>query len=282
MKNLVPGADHFFNYPDVKPGDFGCNVISMHVTTGDAFLCMDFGNLKNNDNGVNEPESIVDPNGSTTGELAGGLQFFGWVDNGDGIYQSTEKILFGTSTKSALTVLNNKSYPIGDSKSGGACKQNDTRYFATCWCAGALTVNTTTGKMTCDGSALGNAAQTDSMTLDVSIRAISSQENPKFICSTSTATSTPGDPKGGGDDGKGDDGKGGKGGDDGKGGCSGNCSNSGNITISNDDKGHVTSTTTSNSNTGGNKGGDVHTGGSTSTASTTNNINFHTVTLPKH
>jgi len=191
MKDLVPGSDKFFNFPDVKPGDFGCETVSVHVEKGNAYLCLDFKNLSNKDNRVNEPESLVDPNGNSSGELANNLQFFGWLDNGDGIFKNGEKILFGTTTKAATTVLNNMSYPLGDAKNFGTCRQSETRYVGMCWCAGTLTVNLQTGKMSCDGSTLGNIAQTDSMSIDVSVRAVSSDDQPKFTCSTGNVTPPP-------------------------------------------------------------------------------------------
>src|SRR3989344_7657167 len=51
LKNLVPGSDHFFNFDDIKPGDYGENTISMHVKKSDAWLCLDFKNLDENENG---------------------------------------------------------------------------------------------------------------------------------------------------------------------------------------------------------------------------------------
>jgi hypothetical protein len=182
LKNLNPTSDKYFNFDDIKPGDYGCETISMHVKKGEAWLCLDFRNLQSNENGQNEPESIVDitPN---FGELADNLQFFGWIDpNGNGIYNPGEKILFGTSTKAASTVLASTTYPIGDSGNGGSCKPGQTKYVSMCWCAGILTMDTQTGKMTCDGTQLGNIAQTDTMTLDVQIRALEKSTDSKFLC----------------------------------------------------------------------------------------------------
>lgn len=132
---------------------------------------------------MNEPEIGVDPNGNASGELATGTEFYGWIDDGDGKFEPpSEKSIFGTTTQSALHVLNNKTYVIGDSKYGGSCKKDTTKYVGMCWCAGNLTVNPTTGKMTCDASALGNSAQTDSFSVDVAIRALSTSQDPKFLC----------------------------------------------------------------------------------------------------
>lgn len=180
LKDLDPEADKFFNFDDIKPGDFGCNVISMHVKKSDAWMCLDFKNLEENENGENEPEGHVD---TTDGaDLADGTEFFGWVDDGDGVYEPPgEKALFGTSTQAATEVINDDTYVIGDSKYGGVCKPNTTRYVGMCWCAGDLVVDAD-GEMTCDASALGNEAQTDSFTVDMSIRVEPAFQKPKFVC----------------------------------------------------------------------------------------------------
>lgn len=182
LKDLDPESDKFFNFDDIKPGDFGCNVISMHVKKSDAWMCLDFKNLQENENGINEPESHVDV--TEGADLAAGTEFFGWVDDGDGKYEPPwEKALFGTSTQAASEVINDDTYVIGDSKWGGVCKPNTTRYVGMCWCAGDLVVGQN-GQMTCDASALGNEAQTDSFTVDVSIRTEPAFQKPKFVCGT--------------------------------------------------------------------------------------------------
>ena len=182
LKDLTPGVDKFFNFDDIKPGDFGCEVISMHVKNQDAFMCLDFKNLKSYENGVNEPESILEP-GGTGGELLLGTEFFGWMDDGDGTFEPPkEKVLFGQTEQSASIVLNDTTYPVGDSKYYGSCKKDTTRYVGMCWCAGNLAVNPTTGKMECDAHTLGNEAQTDSWTVDVAIRALPMKDNKSFLC----------------------------------------------------------------------------------------------------
>ncbi|OHA88893.1 MAG: hypothetical protein A3B03_00840 [Candidatus Zambryskibacteria bacterium RIFCSPLOWO2_01_FULL_42_41] len=182
LKNLVPGSDHFFNFDDIKPGDYGENTISMHVKKSDAWLCLDFKNLDENENGVNEPESHEDVDGVADGELAEVMEFFSWLDDGDNIFELGEKPLFGTATQSAVEVLNEKTYTIGDAGQGGSCKINQSRYIGIYWCAGDLEVNLDTAEITCDGSGLGNETQTDSMTVDVSIRALPAKENKDFRC----------------------------------------------------------------------------------------------------
>jgi len=182
LKNLVPGVDKFWNFDDIKPGDYGENTISMHVKKTDAWLCLDFSNLTSADNGQNEPESLEDPDGVLNGELVDGMEFFGWLDDGDNKFERGEKPLFGTTTQSALDVLDDKTYVIGDAGNGNSCKVNQSRYVGIYWCAGNLSVNLSTNAISCDGSTLGNETQTDSISVDVSIRAMPSKENPKFLC----------------------------------------------------------------------------------------------------
>lgn len=179
LKNLTPGADKFFNFGDIKPGDSGCTVVSLHASK-DAWMCLNFKNLVQSENGVNEPEGQVDI--SAGAELADGTEFFGWADDGDGVYEPPgEKALFGTTTQAASQVLNTKTYAVCDVTTG-ACTQNATRYVGMCWCAGNLSVNQTTGATSCDATTLGNAAQTDSFAVDVSVTAESAAEKPTFTC----------------------------------------------------------------------------------------------------
>lgn len=243
MKNLTPGVDKFFNFDDIKPGDYGCEVISMHVNAP-AWMCLDFKNLQQSENGENEPESHVD--GTPGPDLADATEFFGWMDDGDGKYEPpNEKPIFGTSTQAASYVFASTTYAIADSR-GNRCELNSKRYVGMCWCAGNLTVNPATGKFSCDGTKLGNIAQTDSFSVDVSMRAQLAPEKPKFLCGGYAPVPPP---------------------------CT---SCNGPLTVNVTNTGFITSTTTSSSNTGGNTaggGGTVVTGDATSTASSTNSQN---------
>lgn len=244
LKNLAPGSDKFFNLSDVKPGDRGTATISFHVNK-DAWICLDFEKLKENENGRNEPEMQVDnTGGANSGELADGTEFFAWYDDGDNVYEVGEKAIFGTSTtkQAATLVLNNKTYALADSVAGQAFTASTTRYVGITWCAGDLIVNTVTALIGCDATALGNEAQTDSFSVDVSIRAVAAKDDKKFKCPKRGTT----------------------------------CEYSSPVNIVVNNNGTVNSTTTSSSNTGGNtagNGGTVITGNATSNASTTNIVN---------
>lgn len=183
LKNLKPFCDYFFKFFDVKPGDTGQNTISIHIKKNPAWVCLDFLNLKDYENGNNEPESHEDANGTTSGELSSALEFFAWMDDGDNTYEVGERALFGTSTQKATTTLRGKSYPVADSTNGPAIAINQTKYVGIYWCAGDLSVSTTTASLSCNGEVMGNAYQTDSMKVDVSLRAVTSANNSGFLCS---------------------------------------------------------------------------------------------------
>lgn len=249
LKNLVAGSDKFFNLTDVKPGDSGEATISIHVNK-DAWICLDFENLKQAENGRNEPELLADNSGATTsGELAAGTEFFAWYDDGDNIFEIGEKPIFGTSTQAATFTLNNKTYALADAVAGAAYPANQTAYIGLTWCAGNLSVATSSASVTCDGSALGNVAQTDSFSVDIGFRAVPKIGNPKFACKkTNTQCEWPQ--------------------------CNGNCGNTVIINVTN--SGSIVSNIGSSSNTGGNTvigGGTITTGNATSSVGAINILN---------
>ncbi len=181
LKNLVPGVDKFFNFGDVKPGDTGENTISIHVSKNPAYVCLDFKNLTDLENGVNEPESLVDTN-PLSGEIADGLEFFAWHDDGDNVFEIGEKPLFGTSTQTGTAVLASTTYALADASTNSSYAAGSTHYFGITWCAGNMTVNVGTAQITCDPLALGNEAQSDSMSVDVVLRAVQANQQSGYRC----------------------------------------------------------------------------------------------------
>ncbi len=70
--------DKFFNFQDVKPGDYGENTISFEVLNNPAWMCANLAF-------------------SPVGDIANYLQVFWWVDSdGDNVYQNSESILYPT------------------------------------------------------------------------------------------------------------------------------------------------------------------------------------------
>lgn len=214
-------AKKFFDFLDVKPGDYGENTISMHVFDNDAWTCMNISPLANNDNGCTEPEADPLDGDDTTcglgdGELAQNMEFFAWLDEGgdpgfecqpdvpgctgdltegDNIWQVGEQPLFNNPPDGiglASDVLSGRTYTLADSTQSivpgsGPFIGSTTYYIGLAWCAGNLTNpgiggNMFAGLLDCDGDAMGNDTQSDSMSADLSFYAEQSRNNPDFTC----------------------------------------------------------------------------------------------------
>ena len=180
LKDLVPGVDKFFDFDDIKPGDTGTNVISIHVEESPAYVCMDFTNLVDDENGTNEPESLVDfvPGG----ELSDAIEFFGWRDDGDNVFEVGERVLFGSDVQSAKDLFDTTTYPLADETTDEVFEEDETYYVGTTWCAGDLVVDVDTATITCNAEVMGNEYQTDLFSVDVSLRAVEASAYTDYNC----------------------------------------------------------------------------------------------------
>jgi len=171
----------FFNFDDIKPGDRGRNVISMHVYDNDAWACLVINDKQDDDNGLTDPEEEAGDttDGDGEGELSQFIEVFGWDDlNKDGVYNPpTETDLFEGSL--ASDPINLK---IADSTTGSKLIGSTTYYIGFAWCAGSQTVDHVTGQITCDGSTMGDIAQTDSLTAALTAYAEQWRNNLDFDC----------------------------------------------------------------------------------------------------
>lgn len=185
----------FFNFTDLKPGDWGEDTISLHVKNNDSYLCADVTLTSNDDNGVNEPEG---EDGDTTdgagaGELAGAVDFYWWADDGDNVYEVGEELLPAGSL-GALAVGETATVALADSQTniwGESVLPGDSvRYVGKAWCFGNSdfvpypegNTDPTVRPVICDGSQEDNMTQTDSMTADISFYAVQSRNNAGFVC----------------------------------------------------------------------------------------------------
>lgn len=122
-KDLEEGVDKFFDFEDLKPGDYGEGTISLHVYSNDAWGRMILTDVKDTGNTCVDPEteesSDADCYGQTVGatepdgELRENLIFYGWLDEGitpgfqgkdrdqgegDNIWQDNEPIMIEPGT----------------------------------------------------------------------------------------------------------------------------------------------------------------------------------------
>lgn len=182
-------TNQFFNFGDVKPGDQGEDTVSLHISNNPAYACADLVTTGNNENDLIAPEIAAGDTSTSTGELAQNISFIAWLDNastsgavaGDNIWQAGEKLLQGTTTLSAIIGATTTLTLADGFTNGGAPLQGGaTNYIGIFWCAGTITGGP--GTLACDGSTMGNQAQTDSATTTVSFRVVQSRNNASFSC----------------------------------------------------------------------------------------------------
>ncbi len=186
------GAEMFWNFTDVKPGDEGENTISLHIDSNPAWACIDVSLTKNDDMNCNDPENGVEgvscplsetvPDGDLfDGDLAQNLKFAAWADDGDNIWELGEPLLFSNQSGPASDVLGGKTYTLADSLGGVPLPGGSTSYIGLAWCAGTQTINGN-NTISCNGAGMGNEVQTDSMTANVTFRVEQHRNNPNFLC----------------------------------------------------------------------------------------------------
>ena len=206
LTDLVDGVHKFFNFDDIKPGDEGENTISIHLDTNPAWMCVDIETVSNDDVDCTEPEEDAEgvgvcenslPSAEFDGELAQNLNFFTWLDDGaidgfqgkdndteegDNIWQAGEVPLFSNGVGPLSDTIGGVSYALADANTpNGPIPAGTTQYIGLSWCAGDYTI-VAPGVLECDGSTLGNEAQTDEVIADLTFRVEQSRNNPDFVC----------------------------------------------------------------------------------------------------
>ncbi len=170
IKDLGPG-DHFWMFNDVKPGDRGTNVISLHVDSNDAYVCLINSDIYDQENVLIETEADAGDESEDEGELSDYLELFIWNDlNGDGEYDppSEENLYEGDFITTEMIQLS--------LASGGL------DYLGVNWCLGNQTVNNETGEVSCSGSGNQDKAQTDKLLASVILYAEQQRNNSGFSC----------------------------------------------------------------------------------------------------
>lgn len=197
----------FFDFHDLKPGDWGEDTISLHVSNNKYWSCMDVEITMDDDNGSVEPElsygdSPDDLEDYMDGELADELHFVFWADDGDNVLEEHERqyiIAQGT----AADVLGKSTWALADSNNNawlhepnspltGDDDYSNVYYVGKAWCFGDLILDpvadnegvdpTVDGGVDCMGETATNMTQTDKLMADVSFRAVQYRHNGSFVC----------------------------------------------------------------------------------------------------
>jgi predicted ribosomally synthesized peptide with SipW-like signal peptide len=172
LKDLGQG-DYYWNFFDVKPGDYGTNIISLHAYDNDAFACLIAHNYLDKDNDVLDPEIAAgDDSLSTDGELSGYLTAFVWIDsNANNQFDPpAETPLYGPN---ALLRDMKSMLPI-------SLTASHTEYIGVAWCFGEQTVDET--GIHCSGIGHQDITQSDSFLSYFTAYAEQQRNNADFDC----------------------------------------------------------------------------------------------------
>ncbi len=197
LDNCGPNSDQsclFFNFDDLKPGDYGEDTISLHVQNN-AWACMALDLTATPDNGINDPEDdagdVTDGDG---GELQNYLSFIFWNDDGDNVLEVDEDVIEELSgLPGSIFGGNWLAIAEGGESEDTPLQAGATTYIGKGWCFGEMEATPVaqgdygaptkenTG-FTCDGSGDHNIAQTDGIVVDVHFYSEQSRNNADFSC----------------------------------------------------------------------------------------------------
>jgi len=208
----------FFNFDDIKPGDYGENTISLHVDNNDAWVCSQI-DAKDEENTLVDPElDLADT--ATTGELGKYLHMVWWTDDGDNVYENDETALFGGPVTFDQLLGWNTTYDtnidegavvdltLADSNlnvfaGSGAIPGASTQHIAVGWCFGDITLTpqtpgnldpATNPGFTCTANQTAgyeNISQTDKISGSLAFSAIQSRNNLEYVCPEHEASPIP-------------------------------------------------------------------------------------------
>jgi len=167
-----PLTQTLFDLTDMKPGDKGEVTISLKVDDNPACGRVSIDLTEDKDNSCTEPEVADDPDQCTTpenlGELNDEVNFLIWKDNGG----DDE----GEEWEPCNNVLDADETPLVSGPLTGGVVYSisdlpvtpDVDCYGIAYCFGTWNL----GDMTCDGSAVNNASQSDSFKADLIIEAL--------------------------------------------------------------------------------------------------------------
>ncbi|QQS38472.1 hypothetical protein IPM62_03760 [Candidatus Woesebacteria bacterium] len=196
-------VEKFFDFSDLKPGDFGEDTISVHVGSNDAYMCAAARITADDDVTCTDPEKADDANcaepGLGQGELDQEVKFAFWIDDGDNVLESDEHV-FLDGPVSSLSGAGKISLAdsAGSVLGGGPVPGDTTFHIGKYWCFGDMlqtpiaqgnnqspAERNATG-FSCSGVSVDNASQTDMLVADLEFYAVQSRNNAGFLCSSWT------------------------------------------------------------------------------------------------
>lgn len=177
-KDLAPG-DKFFNLNDVKPGDHGTNIISLHLYDNPGWACLFAHDKIDTENDLVDPEEEAGDVTTDVGELSQNMEVVLWKDvNADKAYNANEPILYEGNLSPNVIKMK-----VADSSTPEPLQATTTYYIGLAWCLGDQTVDQGQGTILCNGASASNQAQTDSLSAALTLYTEQYRHNESFDCS---------------------------------------------------------------------------------------------------
>lgn len=190
------GPEHkFFNFDDIKPGDFGEGTISVHVFDNDAWGRLVISDVQDLENTFLQAELDAGDAGVPDGELQENIVFSIWLDEGvtpgfqvqdegegDNIQQDGELTLVSEGTVDAAGETHNIWEGLAAAYVSNSCTGDGS---STSDCPGLALDGRFVGSITYYfgiawnlAGTVGNEIQTDSLGADMTIQAVQHRNNP--------------------------------------------------------------------------------------------------------
>jgi hypothetical protein len=202
----VTEEEKFFDFDDIKPGDWGQDTIELVVNTNPSWACAEITVTANDDNTCVGPELAVDSCVENNedlfdGEIAQNVSYMLWRDDGDNVLEDDEETLIFSQGKLEDIGQSFKA-TLADSQANlfsgsGPLQPNTSYYIGKAWCFGDMTLApvaqgnanspTLDPGFICDEAGIGNAPQTDIFTADISFSVIQQRNNTSFVCPAETS-----------------------------------------------------------------------------------------------
>ncbi len=200
--------EKFFDFDDIKPGDWGEDTITLKVENNPVWACAEIAITQDDDGSCTEPELLDDPSCAPDntalfdGEIAENVSYVVWHDDGDNVLEDNEspsavlaqgkldQLEAGIKLALVDSQVNNLGGNPGEAMLGAT-----DYYLGKAWCFGDMTLepvaqgeenspNTDPG-FSCDEAGINNASQTDMLQADITFEVIQTRNNPNFVCEKS-------------------------------------------------------------------------------------------------
>ncbi len=199
----VTEEERFFDFDDIKPGDWGEDTIELVVNTNPSWACAEITVTSNDDNTCNAPELLDDPTCTEQnqdlfdGEIAQHVSYMLWRDDGDNVLENDEETLIFSQGKledigqTYKATLADSQMNLFSGNANDPLQPSTPYYIGKAWCFGEMALApvaqgenspTVDPGFTCDEAGIDNAPQTDIFTADISFSVEQARNNASFVC----------------------------------------------------------------------------------------------------